>query len=515
VLDSLPSISVQRLFAVAVFLKILFAILGFLLNDPIWLGMVIPILVMCIYMAVGYRTHASDVSEEKFADSCYYMGFIFTIVTIIVCLVDVPNLSPGQGLFEIAMRFGAAMISTVLGMIVRVYLVSFKKDTDDAIKDIEATLIDSTRAFTLQIRDTVRNLKDFEDQVAKATKASVENVQLQVESLGKNTSNALLEYFEKLRNEHRVSLQALLYELQSTTGEVGEVVKKYSSGIDQNLQNIENNINDFVGAVTHRLQNTTFPDDFFVQTLREPMENLKNEASRLGTAVNEVSGTVLDSSQSLGESLKILNTKTKAAQKAMSSVVDLSDQQRGVFDKIESHSRHLGALAERLNSMGSMLQSLVQTLEINTKTSLELQQSTASLVSNTSSLHQNLRDELAALFAKISTDSGNTSEVLDWLRAFTNEIRSDMRTVISNLDASNQSSNNAAAQIAASVAEIRIISGTTAQTNAGVRAAAQVSADSAKQLVEGVAQIVHSIQVLNSSISQQSDGSVESGRAAV
>lgn len=75
VLQKLPTIRVQRLFALAVTLKISFAIAGYLVGDPLWLGMACPMLVMILYMYVGYNKRESDVSEEKFADSCYYLGF--------------------------------------------------------------------------------------------------------------------------------------------------------------------------------------------------------------------------------------------------------------------------------------------------------------------------------------------------------------------------------------------------------------------------------------------------------
>ena len=151
-----PTLNTQRLFGVALGLKIGFASLGYMLGMPFWLGLVAPIAVMVAYMVVGYKTRDNDISEDKFADSCYYLGFIFTVVSTVFCLFDIPKMSAGGGLQDIAVRFGAAMVSTVLGMGVRVYLVSFRKDSSDAMQDAEQALLDPPACSRPSCRRTSR-----------------------------------------------------------------------------------------------------------------------------------------------------------------------------------------------------------------------------------------------------------------------------------------------------------------------------------------------------------------------
>lgn len=63
------------------------------------------------YVLLGLKRRDHDVTDEKFADTCYYLGFIFTITSIIFSLFDLPSI--GTKLQEIAVRFGAAMVSDV------------------------------------------------------------------------------------------------------------------------------------------------------------------------------------------------------------------------------------------------------------------------------------------------------------------------------------------------------------------------------------------------------------------
>ena len=104
-------IRVQKLFVVILILKVLSSGLGWYFGFPWSLGFWIPLVLMVAYIILGLKRHDSDVTDEKFADTCYYLGFIFTITSIIFSLLELPSI--GTKIQDIAVRFGAAMVSTV------------------------------------------------------------------------------------------------------------------------------------------------------------------------------------------------------------------------------------------------------------------------------------------------------------------------------------------------------------------------------------------------------------------
>ncbi len=406
-LQALPTIRVQRLFALAVALKIGFAVTGYLVGDPLWLGMAAPMAVMVLYMYVGYYKRESDVSEDKFADSCYYIGFIFTIVSIIMCLIDVPKLSPGRGMYEIAMRFGTAMVSTVLGMIVRVYLVSFRKDSADAIKDVEASLLESTRAFTLQMQDTVKNLQMFQHDVIDASKASVAGVQLQVEALGRNFAESLDQFYKQVAQNNQNASEEMLLEVKRATANLAEAVTTYSGGMQGHLRSIETQINQFTNSVTARLESTTFPDDYFVEQMQLPLNSLKSEALELAGSVRGVSEQVVESSVSISETLKAFHTKTRKAQDAMGTVLALTEQQASVLRNSEIQSSVLAELTMRLEDLGASLRASVEKINSNS----DLTGVVAQLSAQTGDLQAEVGDRILALadLMEKQADATNTA----------------------------------------------------------------------------------------------------------
>ena len=75
-------IRVQKLFLVVLVLKVLSSGMGWYFGRPWDLGFAVPLALMSAYILIGLKRNDKDVTDEKFADTCYYLGFIFTITSI-------------------------------------------------------------------------------------------------------------------------------------------------------------------------------------------------------------------------------------------------------------------------------------------------------------------------------------------------------------------------------------------------------------------------------------------------
>ena len=90
-MKSLFDVSIQRFFLLIICLKILSSLASLALTDSLdWLfwifAIFIPIALIALYVYVGKNRVDRTLTDEKFADSCYYMGFIFTITSIVISL---------------------------------------------------------------------------------------------------------------------------------------------------------------------------------------------------------------------------------------------------------------------------------------------------------------------------------------------------------------------------------------------------------------------------------------------
>ena len=363
-------IQVQKLFLLTLILKIGSSFLGWYFQYQWTLGFIAPLVIMLIYIFLGIKRHDTDVTDEKFADSCYYLGFIFTMTSIIFSLFDLPNI--GMKIQDIAVRFGAAMVSTVLGLGVRVYLVSFTRDAADAIKDTEDTIIEASRKLQEQLVLAFEKLRAFDFEVDNAAKLTIERVNKQMESFSKNQADKLADFFVDLTDRNQKAFTLALEEVKTASLRLSNSVDDYSLGMRENLTSIEAKVTVFTEAISDRLRTTIFPDEYFAKHLEAPLAQLTTSTNAVSGSIKTVASEVNDSSEVLTGALKKLRSKSKSTEGALDKVINLTAQQQTVLDTAEGQVTVLGHLTETLAKFDGALSTTIARINVNNEISSEL-----------------------------------------------------------------------------------------------------------------------------------------------
>jgi hypothetical protein len=445
-MKSMPEIQIQKLFLVALVLKVASAILGWYFKLTWSLGFVVPLVVMGAYIVLGLYRRNTDVTDEKFADTCYYLGFIFTITSIIFCLFDLPNI--GTKMQDIAVRFGAAMVSTVLGLCVRVYLVSFRQDVGDALTNAENAVLDAARKFAEQLTIALERIRAFEAQVDDAAKTSVERVNLQVESLSKNHAEKLISFFAELTTQNQVAFTSALAEVKTASGQLAEAVDNYSQGMRSNLTSIEVKVGVFTEAVMSRLKTTTFPDDYFAKHLESPLGRLIDGTKGLAREVELVSSGVNQSSLILTDTLKQIRDKANATEDSLDTVLRLTVQQQSVLDTAQGQLTTMEQLAKTLASFDSALSGTLASISASNEVTSELTTRVSSVIEEGVSTRHSLEDSIMTVIRKLDANAAATSMVVSNLEANAEANMTAVATISEKLDSNSVAANNAAATIA-------------------------------------------------------------------
>jgi hypothetical protein len=346
---SLLDVRVQKLFAVVLALKVLSSGLGWYLQMPWSLGFALPLALMLLYIVVGLRRRRDDVTDEKFADSCYYLGFIFTITSIIFALFDLPSI--GTRIESIAVRFGAAMVSTVLGLGVRVYLVSFERDAADALREAEDAVVEASRRFREQLAIAFERLRDFEAEVDLSAKASIERINLQVESLARDHSQRLAGHFAELSTRSQAAFDGALADVQSATERLAAIVDGYAGTMRMNLDGVDATVVGFLDLLNKRLEASMFPPDYFAKYLATPLAQLRAASEDIADNVKRSSAEVADSSASLVQASKRLRERTSTVEGAFDTIARLVQQQEIT---LQGAQRHMSVLAQVAASLAGL-----------------------------------------------------------------------------------------------------------------------------------------------------------------
>ncbi len=408
-MKSILDIRVQKLFLITIILKVGSSFLGWYFQYQWSLGFVVPLSIMIIYIIIGFHRHDKEVTDEKFADSCYYLGFIFTITSIIFSLFDLPNI--GTKIQDIAVRFGAAMVSTVIGLGVRVYLVNFKRDVADAIQDAENAVIDASQKFQEQLLIVFERLCDFEFKINNAAKATVDNVNTQVEILSKNHADKLSEFFIDLTDRNQDAFTNALEEVKTASLRLSDSVDGYSEGMRSNLKSVENKVTAFTEGITNRLKTTTFPDEYFAKHLEEPLAHLTDSAKVVSTNIKLVAFEVGESSAVLSGALKTLRAKAKSTGGSLDKVINLTGQQQAVLDTAHGQLTVLNLIANNLSKFDSAMSKTLEAVESSAAVTSNLATRVEAVVAESSQARQSLETSLTAIVSKLDAYASATDSV--------------------------------------------------------------------------------------------------------
>ncbi|WP_144444197.1 hypothetical protein [Caballeronia arationis] len=307
-----------------------------------------PLAIMANYIVLGVKRTDRTVTDEKFADSCYYLGFIFTITSIIFSLFDLPNI--GSRMSLISMRFGTAMLSTVFGLIVRVYWVSFRTDVADAVQAAEEGVVEAAHRLREQLAMALEQFRDFQSQVQDATSMSIAKVNVGVEELAKSYAAKLSEFFDELADQHAKAFKASQSEVHNASVQLARAVGGYSNDIRKSLDSIEKKVVHFTDTVTHRLENTTFPDDYFSERLSMPLTQLGDTTSGLAADVKRSADEIKAVLAMVRETFATVQAHTGRVEPVFERLADLAHTQEALLAGAQSQVDTLSALNSTLRS---------------------------------------------------------------------------------------------------------------------------------------------------------------------
>ena len=330
ILDNLARIPLRKLFLVTITCKILASLLAWQLGSPWILGFTVPLAFMAAYIVLGFGRADSDVSDEKFGDSCYYLGFIFTISSIAFSLFDIPYLDQAGRLAEVAVRFGAAMISTFVGFIVRVYLVGFRDESTGALQSLENQIIESANRLKTRLDLSQDAFEHFEQSVRQAANDSEARMRMAVENAGRHLSQEMAQ-----------ALKALVVDVQAVhtaaAGQMGVAAQTLAADLTKCSQalvaNIEQAQAHFVGmadSLETRLRAITFPDDYFTKELAPSVSDLVASMAAVGSDLKSLRKSVNTSIKGLSAALE----KVDVAMETPQSVRDLVQRQEIISKQV-------------------------------------------------------------------------------------------------------------------------------------------------------------------------------------
>ena len=166
-----------------------------------WAAVITSITIIVLYCIYILRTKdRSGLSVDRASDNAYYLGLLFTLVSLSVSLIKLANNfnADSVGTYSTVLvllpDFGLALFSTIAGIMARIFLQQFRNDPLDIETEAREELGDAIRVLRSSIGTIVVNLNNLSEQ----TKVSLTELNNNVTKVIEKTTSESMETINKV-----------------------------------------------------------------------------------------------------------------------------------------------------------------------------------------------------------------------------------------------------------------------------------------------------------------------------
>lgn len=175
----------------------------------------IPAAAVLVYATVGWMITRKESNIERFADSLYYMGFLFTIWGLFFAFRpwsgDVENLSSKT----IITQFGIKLSTTVIALTARILILQARGTLAEESDGVHDTLAAAASRMTREVRESAGSFKQMRDDLLKQAGSGITDIQAEAMRSLQASSNELLRRMNAMLDEVKTSTDSLLARLNA------------------------------------------------------------------------------------------------------------------------------------------------------------------------------------------------------------------------------------------------------------------------------------------------------------
>ncbi len=187
---------------------------------PLLLTLGLPVIAMIGYAVVGTSIDKTNVATQQFADSLYYLGFLFTLIALTVSLFTLGSEFDVPGIVG---RFAVALVTTILGLASRILLTNFREGLEESIERTESALAQAAQSLRARLEQisqdmigqtevmkqtlgealtrTSESLTENSERSAQALKSATNRLEDNMKSVGSALTESADQFVSAIRGE--------------------------------------------------------------------------------------------------------------------------------------------------------------------------------------------------------------------------------------------------------------------------------------------------------------------------
>ncbi|MGB5964205.1 MAG: hypothetical protein WBF77_05715 [Sulfurimonadaceae bacterium] len=334
----LAKVQIKYLFLVALVSGVFFILLGGF-TDKTYLSILLTISVMIVYFLVGQKIVERELlTNEQFADSNYYLGFLFTLISLASSLYILSNGNMEGGfLTRLIGQFGISISTTIVGLSLRIYLLSFSPNIGSNIESFNLMIMEKLQKLNDHIGHSIDQTKTFSNVIDEKVNLFIDQTLKSVEKYNERLVESL--------DQHSVTnIFSKIYE------DMDAVHTKQEERVDEIYKNITNYHQRYESqtqASVKAFQESINDSEKWIQEFNDSMGKSAGSIANSNSEMRKVIHNFDDFVRGLPKLFAEVNTLFEQSSKTLTS--DLEDKNRALIENfIEQKDLQNRILIERV-----------------------------------------------------------------------------------------------------------------------------------------------------------------------
>jgi len=324
--------------------------------DSVIIILAVPIGAMFLYLWFGHRVARASLLLDQFADSIYYMGFLFTLGSLVVSLIsfqgdaiDVPKL---------VSIFALALVTTIIGLGSRVYITNFKQDVRsvrdsmaielnqqaDSMLRVVSQISERMESFSIQVTDVSQKmLRDSADKFTQSIQ-SIDELTQQAEKSVATSSQIAIKGMEKVVADFSQSINDIDIPVDLLSQKLSKPIENYVVRVDESSQLMAEML----------VQQRSVRDN--TRKVGESLSTIVAKISTLEAAFGQLEGSVQLNAKAHKETLSVIGDISEIASKTNELSEEIGLQIRSAKDvttAVHGAVRELTSVSNAVNTVSS------------------------------------------------------------------------------------------------------------------------------------------------------------------
>ena len=320
-----------------------------------------------VFCALSWRTPRFRLREDRIGDGAYYLGFLFTLVSLAFTLFQFTEQGGTEGVIS---GFGVALVTTIVGLACRVLFQQLREDPLEIEQEVRQTLSTEVLNLEREIRISVEAMSLLrtrtEDELRNAVGAGLKE-------LLKDSREAMTAEAEAFRSAILTTLEGVTNAVDAAKAQAADT-KRTSARLIKSIDALAERINaselpteglvkqiDGVAAIWQkvlneeiaRIQSTNRSADAILSVYKEMESNALNAAVAMEECKKSAQGLNL----SIAQSTTMAGELADASRRISEDLVERGGRAVEIFERV---ARVSTVDEEALKGLRKSLESHVQ-----------------------------------------------------------------------------------------------------------------------------------------------------------